>query len=101
MDSVTANLDNLVISNLLKDSLFYRKIEAFNQIGTSTVSEVLPGVPSLNDPRVFIASGDDRASAQKTHDFIRQHTNSIMSNLVSISLATIGAIIDSLFSLGS
>ncbi|MCX6142191.1 MAG: T9SS type A sorting domain-containing protein, partial [Ignavibacteriales bacterium] len=99
VDSVTTTPDNLVLTNLLKDSLYCVKIEAFNQIGISSSSELLAGLPSATQPQVLVVNGYDRASAGNTHDFIRQHASSFIANRVPLSSATNDAIVDGLFSL--
>jgi hypothetical protein len=98
-DSVTTTPDNLVLTNLLKDSLYYVKLEAFNQIGISTPSELLAGVPSANQPQVLVVNGYDRPSSANTYNFIRQHAPAFMANRVPLSSATNDAIVDTLFSL--
>ena len=98
-DTITAAPDNLVLTHLTRDSLYYVKIEAFNHIGTSAASELLAGVPSAVQPHALVVNGYDRASAGNTHDFIRQHASAFRANHVQISSATNDAIVDSLFSL--
>lgn len=98
-DSVTAAPDNLVLTNLLRDSLYYVKIAAFNQIGLSAASELLAGVPSVGQPHALIVNGFDRASPLNTYDFIRQHAPSFMANRLPICSATNDAVTDGLFSL--
>lgn len=98
-DSVTTTPDNLALGNLVKDSLYYIKIKAFNQIGTSATSELLAGVPAVVQPQVLVVNGFDRASVGNTYNFIRQHAASFMANKVTLSSATNDAIVDGLFSL--
>ena len=98
-DSLVTTPNNLVLTNLLRDSLYFVKMVAFNQIGSSVPSEVLAGVPAVVQPQALIVNGFDHASAGNTHDFIRQHGSAFMANRVSLSSATNDAIVDGLFSL--
>ncbi len=98
-DIVTTTPDDLVLTNLLKDSLYYVKIAASNQIGASPPSELLAGVPTVAKPQVLVVNGFERASTGNTFDFIRQHASSFMANHVPLSSATNDAIVDGLFSL--
>ncbi len=98
-DSVTTTPDNLVLANLLNDSVYYVKIEAFNQIGSSSASELLAAVPSVVQPKVLLVNVFNRSSTGSTYDFVRQHASSFMASQVSFSSATNDAIVDSLLSL--
>ena len=99
LDSVTTTPDNLTLTNLLKDSLYYVKIAAFNQMGMSSPSELLAGVPSASQPQVLVVNGFDCPSAGNTYNFIRQHASAFMANRVSLASATNDAIVDGLFAL--
>jgi hypothetical protein len=98
-DSLTTTPDNLVLTNLLRDSLYYIKLKAFNQIDISASSELLAGVPSTGQPQALVVNGFDRASTGNTYNFIRQHASSFAANRVPFSSATNDAIVDGLFTL--
>ncbi len=93
--------DNLVLTGLQTDTLFYVKVIATNSAGDSYPSEVLAGVPSDNvNSSLIIVNGFDRASTGNTYDFIRQHATAFRkSGLTSFCSATNDAIIDGLFNL--
>jgi hypothetical protein len=98
-DSLTATSDNLVLSNLMRDSLYFVKIRAYNQIGTSGFSELLAGTPTTSQPQVLVVNGFERASTGNTRDFIKQHAFSIAGARVPLLSATNDAIVDGLMSL--
>jgi len=93
--------DNLIISNLQEDSLFFIKIIASNSSGDSAPSEVLACVPSDDTPSFIFVNGFDRSSTANTLDFIRQHAIAFhKAGVNSICSSTNEAVIDGLFKLG-
>ncbi|MCX6152190.1 MAG: T9SS type A sorting domain-containing protein [Ignavibacteriales bacterium] len=99
--TVTLQPDNLIVTNLQTDSLFFIKIVASNSAGDSPPSEVLAGVPSTEvNAKLIIVNGFDRASTGNTFNFIRQHATAFhQNNFKSFCSATNNAIIDGLFNL--
>ncbi len=93
--------DNLVITGLQTDTLFFVKIIAQNSAGDSAPSEVLAGVPSDNpSSSLLIVNGFDRASSGNTYDFIRMHAMAFHKNgITSFCSATNDAVINGLFNL--
>lgn len=96
-DSVFLTSPNLVINNLLTDTLYYFKIRAINTIGSSAASEVLACIPSNSFPKSLIVHGFDRNSTGNTKDFIRFHASAFKFHKRVFNSATNDAIIDSLF----
>jgi len=93
--------DNLILTGLQTDTLFFVKVIATNSAGDSYPSEVLAGVPSDNtNSSLLIVNGFDRASTGNTYDFIRQHATAFRKGgLASFCSATNDAIINGLFNL--
>jgi len=74
--------ENLIINDLSKDSIYYLKLKAVNQIGESGYTEVLAGIPSSNlEPNILIVNGFDRTTDGNTYNFIRQHGSAFHYNL--------------------
>ncbi|HTY39168.1 MAG TPA: T9SS type A sorting domain-containing protein [Bacteroidota bacterium] len=99
-DSIAFNPGDIVLSNLMQDSLYFIKLRAVNFIGSSGYSEVLAGVPSLVQPGALVVNGYDRAAVTNTRDFIRQHGSAFIANKTPIASATNDAVVDGLLSLG-
>jgi hypothetical protein len=95
-DSVDLAGQNNVISNLDKDSLCFIKLKSYGSYGLSSFSEVLAGIPTVNQPKILIVNGFDRASTGNTKDYIRQHGKAIKSNNLGFCSATNDAVIDGL-----
>ncbi len=93
--------DNLVITGLQTDTLFYVKLTAQNSAGDSPPSEILAGVPTDNvNSSLLIVNGFDRASTGNTYDFIRMHAPAFHKNgITSFCSATNDAVINGLFNL--
>lgn len=98
-DTVTLPADNLVLTNLGKDTLYYVKIKAINSAGPSAYSEVLVGIPCATTPKILIVNGFDRASTGNTFNFIRQHGSSIAANGGTFNSATNDAVLNGQFAL--
>ncbi len=99
-DPIIVNHDNMIISELSEDSIYYIKLKAVNQVGDSPYSEVLSGVPSSNiDMEILIVNGFDRASTGNTYSFVRQHASAFYSNGMFSNSATNDAVLDGLFNL--
>jgi hypothetical protein len=98
-DTVTLPPDNLLLTNLGKDTLYYIKIKAINSAGPSAYSELLAGIPCATTPKILIVNGFDRASTGNTYNFIRQHGSAINANGGTFNSATNDAVLDGLFAL--
>ena len=100
-DTTTIPASNPVITGLQTDSLYYFRIKASNIAGTSAVSEVLAGIPSLASANILIVNGFDRASTGNTFNFIRQHASAVNANGYSFNSSTNDAVIDGIFTLNN
>ncbi|MCX6137092.1 MAG: T9SS type A sorting domain-containing protein [Ignavibacteriales bacterium] len=98
-DTITLAPDNLLLTNLGKDTLYYVKIKAVNSAGASPYSELLAGIPCAAAPKILIVNGFDRASTGNTYNFIRQHGSAVTANGGTFNSATNDAILDGLFAL--
>ncbi len=99
MNPVSFKTNDVTISNLISDSVYYIKIATVNSQGTSPESEVLACMPSEKKQNVIIVNGFDRSSAGNTYNFIRQHSGAFKSNNVSFVSATNEAVAEGLFNL--
>ncbi len=75
-NSVLLDKQNLVITGLHNNSLYYIRLQAVG-IDTSSFSEVLAGIPNTAGKKVLIVNGFDRPYAGNTRDFIRMHTSAV------------------------
>ncbi len=100
-DTIIVSPNNPVISGLQTDSLYYVKIKASNIAGSSSLSELLAGVPTASSEKILVVNGFDRASAGNTYNFIRMHASAIKANGYTFASATNEAVIDGLFTLNN
>lgn len=98
-DSTAEFTDNIIVSNLQTDSIFFFKLRALSSSGYSIFSEVLAAVPSNTFPQVLIVNGFDRATSGNTLDFIRQHGKAFRNNGYSFSSSTNEAVTQGIVSL--
>ncbi len=97
-EPIELSAENLTISDLSEDSIYYLKLKAINQIGESGYTEVLAGIPSSNVAlNLLIVNAFDRSTDGNTYDFIRQHGSAFYYNSVNFNSATNEAIINGLF----
>jgi hypothetical protein len=74
-DSVSASDPDIFVSGLEPDSVYYFKVKATNQSGSSQLSrEVYAGVPSANPHSVLIVNGFDRPTNTR-FDYIRKYAD--------------------------
>ena len=90
---------NILVTNLLPDSIYYIRIAAFSNTDTSSWSEVLAAIPSSFSERVLVVNGFDRASTGNTYNFIRQHGKAISKSGYLFSSATNDAVLNGLVNL--
>ena len=88
-----------IINNLLPNKVYYFKIKAKNNFGTSQFSEVLAALTSQQNGNALVVNGFDRATSGNTYNFIIQHGTAFVENGVSFCSASNEAIIDGLFNL--
>lgn len=100
-DSTSEFNNNIIINNLLTDSIYFFRLKAYNSNGFSLFSEVLGGIPSSIQPKVLIVNGFDRSSTGNTFNFIRQHGNAFKNNGFSFSSATNDAVLQGLISINN
>lgn len=98
-DSTSEFTNEIVLSGLPSDTIFFFRLRAQTAQGYSLFSEVLAGVTSSSNPQVLIVNGFDRASSGNTYNFIRQHGKAFKQNGYSFSSAANEAIIEGLVSL--
>lgn len=98
-DSTTDFTDEILITNLPSDTIFFFRLRAQTSQGFSLPSEVLAGVISQTAPQVLIVNGFDRASSGNTYNFIRQHGRAFKSISYSFCSATNEAVTEGLVSL--
>lgn len=102
IDTVTVSVASPVVAGLQTDSLYYVKIQASNNAGVSTATELLAGVPGSSSlEKILIVNGFDRASAGNTYNFIRMHASAVKANGYHFASATNDAVIDGIFSLNN
>ncbi|MBI2416935.1 MAG: T9SS type A sorting domain-containing protein [Ignavibacteriales bacterium] len=70
-DSLVVAVDNPVLTGLEKEKLYFIKIKAVNNFGSSVISEALAGMPSAKAPDVLVVNGFDRITTTNTYNFIR------------------------------
>lgn len=98
-DSTSEFTNNIIVSGLDTDSLFFFRLRALSSNGYSLFSEVLAAVASTTEPEVLIVNGFDRASSGNTYNFIRQHGRAFKNNGYAFSSATNDAVLQGLISL--
>jgi spore germination protein YaaH len=65
---------SIPITNLIQDSVYYFKVDAFNEEGSSPQTEVLAAKPSFQSSDFLIVNGFDRTSStNNTFDYIRMY----------------------------
>jgi spore germination protein YaaH len=88
-DSVDVSVNQISLSGLTTDSVYYFRIKSFNSSGESQLSEVLAGVPSNTQKHVLIVNGFDRVSGtNNSFDLIRQYTLPLLENNHAFSSAS-------------
>lgn len=100
-DSTSEFNNNIIINNLLTDSIYFFRIKSYSTNGFSLFSEVLGGIPSLIQPKVLIVNGFDRPSTGNTFNFIRQHGKAFKDNGYSFSSAANDAVLQGLILLNN
>lgn len=71
--------NEISITNLTSDSVYYFKVEAVNDSGASYVTEVLGGIPSEYKNDILIVNGFERTSStNNTFDYIRMYGEPFM-----------------------
>ncbi|NWF88489.1 MAG: hypothetical protein HXY50_03410, partial [Ignavibacteriaceae bacterium] len=100
-DSTDEFIDEIIVSGLQTDSVFFFKLRAQSSNGYSLFSEVLAATPSSSAPQVLIVNGFDRGSSGNTYNFIRQHGKAFFQNGYSFCSVTNEAILDGLVSLSN
>ncbi len=93
--------NNLVVGGLTTNQICFVKISAFDSVNniTSTISEVLAAVPSLQNDSILLVNGFDRAVAGNTFDFVRQHGFSVFNYGKKFESCTNEAVTDNLVQL--
>lgn len=98
-DSTSEFTNNIIVSGLDTDSLFFFRLRALSSNGYSLFTEVLAAIASTTEPEVLIVNGFDRASSGNTYNFIRQHGRAFKNNGYAFSSATNDAVLQGLISL--
>jgi type IX secretion system substrate protein len=97
---IIGNSNVIHVTNLPPNSRYYIKIVAENSYGSSPESEVLSiitgGEPSS---KVLIVNGFDRSSEGNTFNFVRQHSEALLSRSVYFESATNDAVLDGIVDL--
>lgn len=75
-NSVLLDKQNLIITNLNTDTVYYIKLQAVGT-DTSSYSEVLTGIPNTAEKKVLIVNGFDRAYLGNTRDFIKMYASAV------------------------
>ncbi|MEN8191875.1 MAG: glycosyl hydrolase family 18 protein [Bacteroidota bacterium] len=82
------------ITNLTPDSVYYFKVEAVNDSGTSYPTEVLGGIPSEYENDILIVDGFERTTnTNNTFDYIRMYGEPFMQNGMNFSSTSNDAVI--------
>jgi hypothetical protein len=98
-DSTIDFADNLILTGLQTDSIFFFKLRAQSPQGYSLFSEILAAITSTSKPQVLVVNGFDRGSSGNTYNFVRQHGNAFRQNGYSFCSVTNEAVLDGLVSL--
>lgn len=82
--------NNLMLTGLTSNQIYFVKIEAFNQTYsvTSATSEVLAATTSTSTDSVLIINGFDRVVTGNTSNFVIQHGQAIWNKQKGFSSAT-------------
>lgn len=93
--------NNLVITGLTTNHIYFVKISAYDSINavTSAVSEVLVAVPTNHTDSTLLVNGFDRAISGNTYNFTIQHGNAFYDNNKYVESCTNEAITDNTISL--
>ncbi len=88
-DSFNVSSNDVLITGLEKDSVYYFKIKSTNENGESALSEVLAGIPSNNETKILVVNGFDRTSGTTNSlDLIRKYSEPFINNGYSFSSAS-------------
>ena len=100
-EHVNVQKNNLVISGLTTNKLYYVKIMGYDSAAkiTSPMSEVLAAVPSSRNDSVLMVSGFERVITGNTYNFTIQHGSALYQNNKYMESCTHKAITDKLVSL--
>ena len=93
-EKITESTSNSIsITNLERDSVYYFKVDAINSSGSSSQTEVLAGIPSVNSSDILIVNGFDRiGGTTNTFDYIRMYDYPMTSLFRKFSSASNEAI---------
>lgn len=91
---------DITISDLTDGQIYFFKLQAVNESGTSTESEVLAGIPG-NAPaeKALIVNGFDRGSTGNTYNFVSEHGKAIYNSGIWFESASNDAVTDGFFDL--
>lgn len=90
-----------ILNELETNVLYYIKLKAYNESGTSAFSETLVGQPTGTNPTILIVQGFDRLSAGNKFDFVKYHAKAMHTNGYSFETVTNEAVTDNLVNLES
>ncbi|HTA62886.1 MAG TPA: T9SS type A sorting domain-containing protein [Bacteroidia bacterium] len=95
--------NNLVLTGLTANQIYFVKISAFDSTNavTSAISEVLAAVPTNHADSTLLVNGFDRAITGNTYNFTIQHGNSFYNNNKYVESCTNEAVTDNIVPLAN